>query len=589
MRGEGPAEDRRGAVVDAVVGEDPDVDAGGRLVVLLGDAERVVPVEGHQGAAAVVERLDPDLGGVALEQRPAEAQRPAVRVAAVLGRERHRAPARRPAPDPRDRLGGVEQPLGEALPEIVDALGRRGLREHPDMRLGGDRVGRDRLREADHARGVDLPALEGRRMGGAREIDVARGDVLLAAAEHHLHGGIQHAGFDHLRLRIGPEGGEGQRERLEERLVRARGAARDDQIGRVRREQVAAVAAVVAVAWVDVDRVRRGGLPQPERPGAVGPGQRVARQAAPVRPGGDRGRGVAERRRAEVEPVVQPVVEIRRLRRRGVGHVRELRVVAGLQRRMAAVAVVVEVAGVARGAAAAEVLAQQVARGGRGAARRGRGGAREGEPRLEPLGLGVPGGVGGGDRRRAAGDGRGRRRRRGRRAGPGGERGEGRRPGERREDRIGQRGGEARVAGVGGGLEGGARRLGGPGEHGDRGAVDAQLAEPGMAGDQRVEHRAGGAEVARLDQRQRPAGLVGDRGHGEQIRLGLGIGGGGRRGAGQGAKRGDLRGPGRREKGEGREGEGREGRAGLSQAGSSWRSRAAPSDAPPPDSGRPPA
>ena len=87
---EGPAQDRRRAVVDAVVGEDADVDAGGDLVVLLGDAEGVVPVERDPGAARRRRgaRSSPSPGRPAAA-RQWKVERPAVRVAAVLGGEDH--------------------------------------------------------------------------------------------------------------------------------------------------------------------------------------------------------------------------------------------------------------------------------------------------------------------------------------------------------------------------------------------------------------------------------------------------------------------------------------------------------------------
>ena len=91
--------------------------------------------------------------------------------------------------------------------------------------------------------GLIVSALEGGRVGVAAEVDLARGDVLLAAAEDHLHGRHEHAVLDEPRLGVGAEGGEDQRQRLEERLVRARGAVGDEDVGGVGREEVAALGA----------------------------------------------------------------------------------------------------------------------------------------------------------------------------------------------------------------------------------------------------------------------------------------------------------------------------------------------------------
>ena len=88
-----PAEDRRGAVVHAVRGEDPDVDARGDGRVVVGDREGVVPVEGDARGRPVAERLDRDLRRVALQEPPVEGEVAAVRVAGLGGRDQDRAAA----------------------------------------------------------------------------------------------------------------------------------------------------------------------------------------------------------------------------------------------------------------------------------------------------------------------------------------------------------------------------------------------------------------------------------------------------------------------------------------------------------------
>ena len=117
---------------------------------------------------------------------------------------------------------------------------------------------------------------------------------------------------------------------------------------------------------------------------------------------------------------------------------------------MAAVAVVVEIAVVAGGAAAPGVLAQDVAGGDlglRAAAPAAVGLGGEGEARLEPLGGGVPGGVGAADQRRCR-PGPGRRPARGPARAARRQRGELGVGGERREERVGEIAGEAGEAGL---------------------------------------------------------------------------------------------------------------------------------------------
>ena len=330
--------------------------------------------------------------------------------------------------------------------------------------------------------------------------------------------------------------------------------------------------AVVLVGGMDVDLVRRRGLPEPERPGAVGPGHGEARQAAPLRAVGDRGRGVAEGRPVEGEPVVQPVVEVRRLRRRGVGHMGEL----GMRRRHQ------RANGRGRGCR----------RDRRGCRRRGRGGhARAAGPGRRSWGRRAgPRPRRARERRSAAPAARSRGSRRccrpptraapatiGAGTGAGGGAGGGRATSaasaglrQRREERVGEDPGEVGSAAVGGGLELGEREVRRARQHGDRRAVGPQQPEVGMPRDQPVEDRGRRVEIARIDARERLAGLVRDPGHGEEVGLGLGIDRrrDRRRRAGQGGELGPA-GRGREDGGEGGEGGGPPGRtAGTSQAGS---------------------
>ena len=405
-----------------------------------------------------------------------------------------------------------------------------------DADLRGDGVGLDRLGEADHAGGIDGAALEDRRVGVAAEVALARGDVAEAAAEDHLHGRDEEVFLDQPRLGVGAEGGIGQRQRLEEGLVRARGAVADEDVGGVGRKEVAPVGRPVLVGGVDVEGVGLGVLPEAERAGAVALRHREAGKAAPEHPAGDRGRGVAEGRAVEEHFVLEAVVELGRPRLGRIDDVGELREGLRFQRRVAAVAVVVEVAGVAGGAAAFPELAEDVESGGLGPGGEDRAGLarRQGEGGLEALGGGVPGGVGGGDGRYGAGgiaggrggDDSGRRRRRGRRS-----RGRRRDGGEaRREDGIGGEGREDRVGGDGGGVGEGADAPGGGGggevvERGRRRALDhrhpgaggVEAGYPRVGGEVAVEEGSGAGDVPGVGRREGAADVGGDGGHGEEV------------------------------------------------------------------------
>ena len=189
----------------------------------------------------------------------------------------------------------------------------------------------------------------------------------------------------------------------------------------------------------------------------------------------------------------------------------------GIEPRVAAVAVVVEIAVVAGGAAVAPELGQDVLGGAALASRQhpGVGLVGEAEARLQPLARGVPAGVAGIDRRQAAPD-RGRHRRPGR----GEERRQPRRPGERREQRIGGELSEAGEAVGGGGLDQRERGLGLALQHRQRRAVGIDRPHPRMPRHQRVERGGRRGEVALGDAGQRGAGLLGDGGHGEERRRG---------------------------------------------------------------------
>ena len=306
---------------------------------------------------------------------------------------------------------------------------------------------------------------------------------------------------------------------------------------------------VVLVARIDVDPVRPVVLGEPQRPPTVGAGQRVARQAAPERAGGDRGRGVADRWPVEADAVGEPVVDVGLARRHVVDGGAELRVVLRRQTRVTAVAVVVEVAGVAGGAAAIEEIAQMVVGvvAALAAEHPGRGRGADREAGLEPAGRRVPGGVAGADRRRTVDERSWHRR--GRRGQGGRPESEGLEPlpgsgvgGDRREQRVVDERGDAAVAEVDRDLEPVeclARRAG---EQEKRGTRGLQRPDRGVRRDQPVEDRPGAVGIAGFeaelglprgrDDRRHSEEVPRRRGHGGRCQLGR-AGQGGRIAAGR--------------------------------------------------------
>jgi hypothetical protein len=242
---------------------------------------------------------------------------------------------------------------------------------------------------------------------------------------------------------------------------------------------------------------------------------------------------------------------------------------------VAAVAVVVEIAVVACGAAAPVEVAQKVVGGVAAlAAEHGRvaGQGTGVEPGLEPAALGVPEGVGGVGPGRAPGE-----RRRNRRRGGGLLRT------ESGEPRVVREGGEERV-GEDAVETGRTERRGsvqlchGRGmlalKHVQRGAVGRQQADRGMCGDQAVDDCGSAGDIAGLYVRGHAAELSRNRRHGEEVVSGLRF----VRNEGLGAWRGPSflrRGGTARERSRGREGGNetvrdgavREGHSGVSSGG----------------------
>ena len=129
-RGEGPAEDRRRAVVDAVVGEDADVDAGGGDRVLLGDRKGSCQSRVIRARAPSVERLDRTLSGSPCSRRQLKASgRPFASRVSSAERVIVRVAGLR-APDPRDAPGVSKSCSERPSPKIVDALGAEVLLDH---------------------------------------------------------------------------------------------------------------------------------------------------------------------------------------------------------------------------------------------------------------------------------------------------------------------------------------------------------------------------------------------------------------------------------------------------------------------------
>ena len=221
------------------------------------------------------------------------------------------------APGPGDRRGRVEQDLVDPVGEDADARQRPRLLDDADAGHRRHLVGLKRLGDADHARQVDVLGLEDRRVGAGAHIvlgPVHPGDAI---AEHHLHRRRHQIVPVEKVADPGLQRREDRRHRDEERLVRARRALRDQEIGRVRREDVATPAGrdrvVVVVLGEDVDVVVRIELEQPL--GAFRARQRQPRLAAPEPGPGQRGRGIAEGRRVEEDVGVQPIVEVGGARR----------------------------------------------------------------------------------------------------------------------------------------------------------------------------------------------------------------------------------------------------------------------------------
>ena len=210
-----------------------------------------------------------------------------------------------------------------------------------------------------------------------------------------------------------------------------------------------------------------------------------------------------------------------------------------LERGMPPVAIVEEIAVIAGGTAAADMLAQQVIGGGLGPGgqHRGRGCGREGEARLEPFAGRVPDGIGGRDLRGAVDDRGGQRdwRRRGRARQERGEAGAPGRIGRQRcEERIGLQPGEFGRALGRGGVEMGKREVGIVREHREGRAIDAEGAQAGVALHHPVEQAGGTFGISGLDELQRHMCRLGDGGHGEKIRGRLRIDRHGGQRAGQG-------------------------------------------------------
>ena len=146
---------------------------------------------------------------VAAQQPPVEGERPAVRVAGRRGGDGHPAGMGLAPPDPGDRRGRVEELLRQAGAEEVDALEGRVLRDHLEPHQRRDRVGGDRVGEADHAGEPDLVEREGRGVGEAAEIVLAREHAALAAAEDELHGRGDEPLLDQPGLGVGAEARRG--------------------------------------------------------------------------------------------------------------------------------------------------------------------------------------------------------------------------------------------------------------------------------------------------------------------------------------------------------------------------------------------
>ncbi len=115
----------------------------------------------------------------------------------------------------------------------------------------------------------------------ATEISLTRSDILQAPAKDHLERRDDELFLCQPRLGIGAKGREDHRGRLEERLVRARRSARDQQIGGVRWKEVTVFGFEVSMCGVNVEVVGFDVLPQSHGSGAIGTSKREPRQAAP--------------------------------------------------------------------------------------------------------------------------------------------------------------------------------------------------------------------------------------------------------------------------------------------------------------------
>ena len=194
--------------------------------------------------------------------------------------------------------------------------------------------------------GVERLPVEDGRVGLAAQVVAVGNDPLLADCEKSIAPSARSVRFDEKGFHLGAKRREDRDDRVEEGLVGARGAVRDQHIGGVGREEVAELRVVVAVLGIDVDRVGR--VLQEERGGAW-PGRSARRAAGSARAGPPVSASealptvTALNRNAVFRPRSSPAA----LGLVVVAGAGELRKALRLQARVAAVAVVVEIAVIA--------------------------------------------------------------------------------------------------------------------------------------------------------------------------------------------------------------------------------------------------
>ncbi len=263
-----------------------------------------------------------------------------------------------------------------------------------------------------------MRARENRRMGCAGVIGFGVGDGAQCAPQNHLRRGREKTALHEDPLGVGCERGPRRGEGAQKRLIRSGRTSGDDVVGRVEGEDVAVPGLKILMGGVDVELV--GDVVVEQDADAERVDDEHPRLTAPERPLGEGGGGVPEGRQV-VNELCGAVMRTRfGVTRLGpVDDAREAGEIGDGERRMAVIAIVVQVARVADRTALLEPVGEERLDGSLVGGGRGGGGGEIGrsvgreiggerEKRPEHSRIEIPEGVGGRDQGYTSGDDRGR-------------------------------------------------------------------------------------------------------------------------------------------------------------------------------------